>query len=105
MSDTIAAIATGAQVAAIGIVRLSGDRAIKIADALFTPQSGKAMSESAPHTLIYGRAHDRNGALLDLCLCTISRAPHSYTGEELYGRGYSRVSMPRLPRRAACAAR
>ena len=82
MSDTIAAIATGAQVAAIGIVRLSGDRAIKIADALFTPQSGKAMSESAPHTLIYGRAHDRNGALLDLCLCTISRAPHSYTGEE-----------------------
>lgn len=82
MSDTIAAIATGAQVAAIGIVRLSGDRAIKIADALFTPQSGKAMSESAPHTLIYGRAHDRNGALLDLCLCTISRAPHSYTGED-----------------------
>ena len=82
MSDTIAAIATGAQVAAIGIVRLSGDRAIKIADALFTPQSGKAMSESAPHTLIYGRAHDRNGALLDLCLCTISRAPNSYTGED-----------------------
>ena len=82
MSDTIAAIATGAHVAAIGIVRLSGDRAIKIADALFTPQSGKAMSESAPHKLVYGRAHDRNGALLDLCLCTISRAPHSYTGED-----------------------
>ena len=82
MSDTIAAIATGAQVAAIGIVRLSGERAIEIADALFTPQSGKAMSESAPHKLVYGRAHDRSGALLDLCLCTISRAPHSYTGED-----------------------
>lgn len=82
MSDTIAAIATGAQVAAIGIVRLSGERAIEIADALFTPQSGKAMSESAPHMLVYGRAHDRSGALLDLCLCTISRAPNSYTGED-----------------------
>ena len=82
MSDTIAAIATGAQVAAIGIVRLSGERAIEIADALFTPQSGKAMTESPAHTLIYGRAHDRSGALLDLCLCTISRAPHSYTGED-----------------------
>ena len=82
MSDTIAAIATGAQVAAIGIVRLSGDRAIDIADALFTPQSGRALSESAPHMLIYGSAHDRNGALLDLCLCTISHAPYSYTGED-----------------------
>ena len=82
MPETIAAIATGAQVAAIGIVRLSGERAIEIADALFTPQSGKAMSECAPHTLVYGRAHDRSGALLDLCLCTISRAPHSYTGED-----------------------
>ena len=82
MSDTIAAIATGAQVAAIGIVRLSGERAIEIADALFSPQSGKAMSESVPHSLVYGRAHDRSGALLDLCLCTISRAPHSYTGED-----------------------
>ena len=32
--------------------------------------------------LVYGRAHDRSGALLDLCLCTISRAPNSYTGED-----------------------
>jgi tRNA modification GTPase len=82
MPDTIAAIATGTQVAAIGIVRLSGERAGEIADTLFTPQSGKAMSASAPRTLVYGRLHDREGALLDLCLCTISRAPHSYTGED-----------------------
>ena len=82
MPDTIAAIATGTQVAAIGIVRLSGEKAGEIADTLFTPQSGKAMSASAPRTLVYGRLHDREGALLDLCLCTISRAPHSYTGED-----------------------
>jgi len=81
MADTIAAIATGAQVSAIGIVRLSGDNAIEIADALFAPRSGKTMSESAPRTLVYGRLHDREGKLLDLCLCTVSRAPHSYTGE------------------------
>lgn len=82
MSDTIAAVATGAQVCAIGIVRLSGERAIELADALFRPQNGKPMSAAAPRTLVYGELHDRSGALLDLCLCTVSRAPHSYTGED-----------------------
>ena len=82
MADTIAAIATGSQVTAIGIVRLSGDSALAIADALFAPLSGRSMADSAPRTLVYGRLHDREGALLDLCLCTVSRAPHSYTGED-----------------------
>lgn len=82
MSDTIAAVATGAQISAIGIVRLSGERAIELADRLFIPRSGKPMAQSAPRTLVYGELHDRAGALLDLCLCTLSRAPHSYTGED-----------------------
>lgn len=82
MSDTIAAIATGASVSAIGIVRLSGERAIELADALFRPASGRPMREAAPRTLVYGSLFTRAGELLDLCLCTISRAPHSYTGED-----------------------
>ena len=82
MSDTIAAIATGASVSAIGIVRLSGERAIELADALFRPASGSPMREAAPRTLVYGSLFTRAGELLDLCLCTISRAPHSYTGED-----------------------
>ena len=40
MADTIAAIATGAQVSAIGIVRMSGEDAIRIADQLFHPFYG-----------------------------------------------------------------
>lgn len=82
MSDTIAAIATGAQVSAIGIIRLSGDRAINIVDSLFFPASGKAMGDSENRKLVYGSLRDRKGELLDLCLCTISRAPNSYTGED-----------------------
>ena len=82
MSDTIAAIATGAQVSAIGIIRLSGDRAIDIVDSLFFPASGKAMGDSESRKLVYGSLRDREGALLDLCLCTISRGPNSYTGED-----------------------
>ena len=82
MSDTIAAIATGASVSAIGIVRLSGERAIELADALFRPASGRPMRESEPRTLVYGSLFTRAGELLDLCLCTLRRAPHSYTGED-----------------------
>ena len=82
MSDTIAAVATGAQVAAIGIVRLSGDDAHRIADALFRPASGKRMADCEDRKLVYGGLYDRDGNLMDLCLCTISRAPKSYTGED-----------------------
>jgi len=81
MSDTIAAIATGSQVAAIGIIRLSGDEAINIANRLFKPQSGREMLKYEDRKLVYGRLENMDGEQLDLCLCTISRAPNSYTGE------------------------
>ena len=82
MSDTIAAIATGAQVAAIGIIRISGPKSLPIVDRLFHPASGKLMSGYEDRKLVYGRLTDRGGELLDLCLCTVSHAPHSYTGED-----------------------
>ena len=82
MSDVIAAVATGAALSAIGIVRLSGDGAIELSDALFRPRSGRPLRDCEPRSLIYGSLCSRAGELLDLCLCTISRAPHSYTGED-----------------------
>lgn len=82
MSDTIAAIATGSQVAAIGIVRLSGPESLPLVDTLFKPLSGKPMSQSRDRSLVYGNLYDSAGELLDVCLCTISRGPHSYTGED-----------------------
>lgn len=81
MSDTIAAISTGLQVSAIGIVRLSGALAIDITDKLFFPAEGKKMSEYPDRKLVYGELKDEMGDTLDVCMCTISRAPHSYTGE------------------------
>lgn len=82
MSDTIAAIATGNQVSAIGIIRLSGDRAIELANQIFSPASGRGMSTYPDRQLVYGSLRDTDGQTLDLCLCFISRAPHSYTGED-----------------------
>ena len=81
MSDTIAAVSTGMQVSAIGILRLSGDKAINIVDKLFIPRSGKKMSESEDRKLVFGSLCDLDGQTLDICLCTLRRAPHSYTGE------------------------
>ena len=81
MSDTIAAVSTGMQVSAIGILRLSGDKAINIVDKLFIPRSGKKMSESEDRKLVFGSLCDLDGQTLDICICTISHAPHRYTGE------------------------
>ena len=82
MSDTIAAIATGAQVAAIGIIRLSGPESIPLMDRLFKPMNGRPMSQARDRTLVYGRLYNAAGDLLDICLCTVSHGPGSYTGED-----------------------
>ena len=82
MPDTIAAAATGAQVAAIGIVRLSGPEAHAIAEALFRPASGKRMRAYEDRKLVYGGLYAGDGALLDLGMCTLSHGPKSYTGED-----------------------
>ncbi len=82
MWDTIAAIATGASVSAIGIVRLSGERAIEAVQQLFTPASGIPLSKGEDRKLQFGELRNRKGELLDLCMCTISHGPSSYTGED-----------------------
>ena len=82
MADTIAAISTGNVVSAIGILRLSGDRAISVADAVFRPTGGGSMAKTPDRKLRYGALTSPDGAVLDWCLCTVSRAPHTYTGED-----------------------
>lgn len=81
MSDTIAAIATALVPSAIGIIRLSGPESVSILDKVFTPAHGVPMTERPDRMLVYGALHDENGAVIDYCLATVSRAPHSYTGE------------------------
>ena len=82
MPDTIAAIATGQAVSAIGIVRVSGSGSISAAERVFRPADGRATSAHGDRQLVYGRLVSAGGETLDWCLCTISRGPHSYTGED-----------------------
>ena len=81
MSDTIAAIATGNVVSAIGIIRLSGDNAIEIISTVFKPTSGNMLTDYPDRTLVLGTLFSSEGDTLDQCLCTVSHAPNSYTGE------------------------
>ena len=82
MKDTIAAISTGSQLSAIGIIRLSGPETLQIIDRVFTPSLGSAMSRRRDRLLVYGSLISPEGNVLDLCLCTVSRGPGSYTGED-----------------------
>lgn len=80
--ETIAAIATAPGRSAIGILRISGPEAVEVLNRVFTPQGKTPLLDRAPGTLIYGDLKDAENHLLDRCLATFSRAPHSYTGED-----------------------
>lgn len=80
--DTIAAIATPAGPGAIGILRLSGPGAAEIAAACFRPLGRKGLLDHPPRALVYGSLLDCEGQVIDQVLCTYSRGPSSYTGED-----------------------
>ena len=79
--DTIAAIATGAGVSAIGVLRVSGPAAIAVAEAVFRPRDGRPLSAHAPRALVRGSLLGPEGETVDDCLAVFFPAPHSYTGE------------------------
>ncbi len=94
-TDTIAAIATPPGAGGIGIVRVSGPRALAIAHEL----TGKT---PRPRIFYFCTFIDANGAALDSALAVFFRAPHSFTGEdvlELHAHG-SPVVLNLLLRRA-----
>lgn len=81
MSDIIAAVATGWQTSAIGIIRLSGPGCIDTVKEVFKPRYG-SWDTIKDRTLVIGDLHDAHGRLMDEALLTISHSPNSYTGED-----------------------
>ncbi len=83
--QTICAIATAYGSAGIAVVRVSGADAICIVDSLF--RGKHPLSEAATHTAHYGTicgqsSPDNEQPILDTVVCTVFRAPHSFTGED-----------------------
>ena len=87
--DTIAAISTPAGTGGIGIIRISGGRAIEIANKIFRGISKRAAGKDAvarmsSHTLKYGVITDPDTEeAIDECLVSVMKAPHSYTKEDI----------------------
>lgn len=82
MSDTIAAICTAAGQGSIGIIRISGEDAQKIADKVFTPKTAdKKIKNLKGYQAAFGHLCDENG-IIDRCVALKFKAPYSYTGED-----------------------
>lgn len=82
--DTIAAISTGLGEGGIGIVRISGTEAFKVADAVFFSPSDRKLSSCPSHTIHYGEIrHPRTGEALDEALVSVMRSPRTYTTEDV----------------------
>lgn len=79
--DTIAAIATPPGEGGIAVLRVSGSEAITVVDRRF--RSTAPLSAAASHTAHVGILADEAGERVDQVVCTVFRAPHSYTGEEV----------------------
>ncbi len=77
--DTICAIATPMGVASIGVIRLSGPKAIAIAQSVF--RGGVNTFQS--HTVHYGKIIDLSGKCIDEALLVVMKGPRSYTGEDV----------------------
>ncbi len=80
--STVAAIATPNAPGGIGIIRISGEDAFKIADFVFKSVSSKRLSELKGYTAAFGHVYDGEN-LIDECIATVFRAPKSYTGEDV----------------------
>jgi len=76
MTETICALAT-APGGALGIIRISGPKALEILSHVFT----KDLTEAKPNTIHYGHIKD-HVAIIDEVMVSVFKAPHSYTGED-----------------------
>jgi tRNA modification GTPase len=84
IDDTITAISTPVGQGGIGIVRLSGKNAIKIADTIFRSPKKKKLVQSPSHRILYGHIVDPSDkTIVDEVLVSVMRSPHTYTKENI----------------------
>lgn len=82
IDDTIAAIATAPGEGGIGIVRISGEKSLEVAQSIFKSKSGKTIKDYNTRTLIYGKIVDGE-KVIDEVLVAYMKGPNSYTAEDV----------------------
>ncbi len=81
-NDTISAIATASGIAAVGIIRISGNQSFEIAAKIFKSKKNKDISKLKAGQAIYGQVVDAD-ELIDEAILLSFRAPNSYTTEDI----------------------
>ena len=82
IDDTIAAIATAPGEGGIGIIRISGEKSLQVAQSIFKSKSGKMIKDYNARTLRYGTVVD-NEKVIDEVLVAYMKGPNSYTAEDV----------------------
>ena len=82
IDDTIAAIATAPGEGGIGIIRISGEKSLQVAQSIFKSKSGKMIKDYNARTLIYGTIVDGE-KVIDEVLVAYMKGPNSYTAEDV----------------------
>jgi tRNA modification GTPase len=84
LDDTIAAIATPLGEGGLAIIRISGPKALAVADACFAPagKGGPKPSTAATHTIHFGHVVNK-GQNIDEVLLAVMRPPHTFTREDV----------------------
>lgn len=87
LNDTIAASATGMNQGGIGVIRVSGEKAISIVDSIFVPKKkGKEVSNLSTYTAAYGNIvedKEKKDSVIDEVIVLVMKAPASYTKEDV----------------------
>ncbi|MGB5556165.1 MAG: tRNA uridine-5-carboxymethylaminomethyl(34) synthesis GTPase MnmE [Flavobacteriaceae bacterium] len=105
-NDTIIALATPSGAGAIGVIRISGQAAIKIAAPLFKSIHGKDLNKQKSHTILLG--HIKEGQkTFDEVLVSVFKGPNSYTGDNVveiscHGSSYIQQQIIQLFLRNGC---
>ena len=83
VSDTIVAIGTKPGEAAIGIIRLSGNKSIKLTEKIFRQKNSKKISQMKTFSMAYGYIVDKKEETVDEVIITLMKKPRSYTKEDI----------------------
>ncbi len=84
LEDTIVAIATPLGEGSIGIIRISGPRAIEVGRMVFQPNKNKGWYKKDNYKLVYGHVVDPDTReTIDEVILSVMRGPHSFTAEDV----------------------
>ena len=89
--STIAAISTGRAPGGIGVIRISGENAINVADKVFSSFNGKRLDQIPGYSALYGKAFDKNG---DTAIQIFKTIADPFVGKLSYFKVYSGTMTP-----------